>query len=101
MIDPDQIPGKAVMFTEWEDRLTIFDSLILCRFYRDLYQWEDLAAMIKGVTGLDLEKPDMRSIAGAITDNTRRFNVREGLTPEEDKLPKRFSMRCCRRRARL
>ena len=46
--------------------------------------------MIKGVTGLDLEKPDMRSIAGAITDNTRRFNVREGLTPEEDKLPKRF-----------
>ena len=63
MIDPDQIPGKAVMFTEWEDRLTIFDLLILCRFYRDLYQWEDLAAMIKGVTGLDLEKPDMRSIA--------------------------------------
>jgi aldehyde:ferredoxin oxidoreductase len=90
MIDPDQIAGKAVMFTEWEDRLTIFDALILCRFYRDLYQWEDLAAMLKGVTGLELDRAKMRSIAGAITDNTRRFNVREGLTPEEDKLPKRF-----------
>ena len=90
MIDPDQIEGKAEMFTEWEDRLTIFDSLILCRFYRDLYQWEELAAMIKGTTGVELEKESMRSIAAAITNNTRRFNLREGLTPEEDKLPKRF-----------
>lgn len=90
MIDPDQIEGKAEMFTEWEDRLTILDSLILCRFYRDLYQWEELAAMIKGTTGVELEKESMRSIAGAITNATRCFNLREGLTPEEDKLPKRF-----------
>ena len=32
----------------------------------------------------------MRSIAAAITDNTRRFNLREGLTPDDDRLPKRF-----------
>jgi aldehyde:ferredoxin oxidoreductase len=90
MIDLDRIAGKAVMLTEWEDRLTIFDSLILCRFYRDLYLWDDLAAMIKGITGLELGKNDMRSIASGITDNTRRFNVREGLTSKEDRLPKRF-----------
>ena len=90
MIDPDQIEGKAEMFAEWEDRLTIFDSLILCRFYRDLYQWEELATVIKGVTGLEMDRDRMRSIAGAITDNTRRFNIREGLTPEEDHLPERF-----------
>ena len=91
MIDPDQIAGKAAMFIEWEDRLTIFDTLTLCRFYRDLYQWEELGEMIKGVTGLDLSVEDMKSIAKNIADDTRRFNVREGLTPEEDKLPKRFS----------
>jgi len=90
MIDPDQIEGKAEMFAEWEDRLTIFDSLILCRFYRDLYQWEELSTIIKGTTGIDLDKEDIRSIAGAITNNTRRFNLREGLTPEDDKLPRRF-----------
>ena len=33
----------------------------------------------------------MKSIAKNIADDTRRFNLREGLTPEEDKLPKRFS----------
>ncbi|MEW6137069.1 MAG: aldehyde ferredoxin oxidoreductase family protein [Thermodesulfobacteriota bacterium] len=90
MIDPDQIAGKAEMFVEWEDRLTIFDTLVLCRFYRDLYQWEDLAEMIKGLTGLDLDRDAMKIIAGSISDNTRRFNVREGLTPQDDKLPKRF-----------
>ena len=90
MIDPDQIDGKAEMLAEWEDRLTIFDSLILCRFYRDLYQWEELTTMIKGVSGSELNKGHMRSVAGAITDNTRRFNIREGLTQEEDHLPKRF-----------
>ena len=90
MIDPDQIQGKAAMFAEWEDRLTIFDALILCRFYRDLYQWEELATIIEGTTGLTLTKDDMRSIASSITDNTRRFNIMAGLTSRDDQLPPRF-----------
>jgi len=90
MIDPDQIEDKAVMFTEWEDRLTIFDTLILCRFYRDLYQWEELSTMMKGAFGLELDRDKMRIIASNIKDNTRRFNIREGLIPEDDRLPKRF-----------
>ena len=90
MIPPDQIQGKAAMFAEWEDRLTIFDSLILCRFYRDLYQWDQLAAIIKGTVGLDLDAAAMRRIAARISDDVRRFNVREGLTPKDDRLPKRF-----------
>jgi aldehyde:ferredoxin oxidoreductase len=90
MIDPDQIEGKASVFTEWEDRLTIFDTLILCRFYRDLYQWEELATIIEGTTGLKLDKTGMRSIAAIVTNGTRRFNIREGLKPEDDHLPRRF-----------
>ncbi len=90
MIDPDTIAGKAEMLAEWEDRLTIFDTLVLCRFYRDLYPWEELAVMIKATAGPDLDKDAMRRIAGRIADGTRLFNVREGLTPAEDKLPKRF-----------
>ncbi len=90
MVDPDQIQGKAAIFTEWEDRLTLFDALILCRFYRDLYQWEELSTIIEGTTGLRLTKDDMRSIASSITDNTRKFNLREGLTSKDDHLPSRF-----------
>ncbi len=90
MIDPDQIEGKAAVFAEWEDRLTILDTLVLCRFYRDLYQWEELAAIIEGTMGLRLTRDNMRSIASSITDNTRRFNITEGLTPGDDQLPPRF-----------
>jgi aldehyde:ferredoxin oxidoreductase len=90
MIDPDTIDGKAGMFVEWEDRLTIFDALILCRFYRDLYQWEELSTIINSVTGITLDKEKMRSIATGIKDNVRRFNLREGLTPEDDRIPERF-----------
>jgi aldehyde:ferredoxin oxidoreductase len=90
MVDPDQIEGKAAIFAEWEDRLTIFDALTLCRFYRDLYQWNELSTIIEGTTGLKLSKDDMRFMASSITDNTRRFNIREGLTTKDDHLPPRF-----------
>ncbi len=90
IIDPEQIEGKAEMFAEWEDRLTIFDSLILCRFYRDLYQWEELSTMIKAATGLELDREAMKKIARNTSNDTRRFNIREGLTRADDKLPKRF-----------
>jgi len=90
LIDPDRIDGKAKMFTEWEDRLTIFDSLILCRFYRDLYQWDELSTMIQATTGMTLNIQGMRNIAAVTLDNIRRFNLREGLTPEDDRIPGRF-----------
>ena len=91
LVDPEEIEGKAKIFAEWEDRLTIFDTLILCRFYRDLYQWEELATILKGVTGLDLDADDMRRIAASVSDDTRRFNIQEGLTKKDDCLPKRFT----------
>ena len=32
----------------------------------------------------------MRQLAARVTDNTRRFNIREGLNINDDRLPKRF-----------
>ena len=90
LVDPEVIEGKASVFTEWEDRLTLFDTFILCRFYRDLYQWDQLAEILRGTTGLEIDTDGMRKIAAAVSDDARRFNMREGLTPEDDKLPSRF-----------
>ena len=90
LVDPDQIDGKAEIFTEWEDRLTIFDTLILCRFYRDLYQWEELSTIIGAITGLRLDAAAMRRVAADVTDAARRFNIREGLRPADDRIPERF-----------
>jgi aldehyde:ferredoxin oxidoreductase len=90
MISPDQIEGKAKLFVDFEDRLTIFDTLILCRFYRDLYPWEALGDLIHAVTGLDSQKDALQSRAANISTLIRRFNLREGLKPEDDRLPKTF-----------
>lgn len=90
LVDPEQIEGKAETFVQWEDRLTFFDTFVLCRFFRDLYQWDELAAIVEAVTGLVLNEEEMREIARNITDDSRRFNLQEGLTIAEDHLPKRL-----------
>jgi aldehyde:ferredoxin oxidoreductase len=90
IVDPEKIEGKAEVFTQWEDRLTFFDTLVLCRFYRDLYQWDQLEEMVNAVTGLGLSTEDMVAIARWTTDQIQRFNIREGLTTEDDHLPPRF-----------
>jgi len=90
MISPTTIEGKAEMLTDFEDRLTMFDTLILCRFYRDLYTWEELEKVINMVTGLPASKEELRKKASAISTMTRQFNLREGLTPDQDRLPKRL-----------
>lgn len=90
MIAKEQIAGKAELFIDFEDRATLFDALILCRFYRDLLPWDQLATLVRGATGLELDKNELQKIAARITDATRRFNLREGLTPADDSLPKKF-----------
>jgi len=93
MIDPAQVEGKAELFIDFEDRLTLFDTLILCRFYRDLYTWDELREMLKALTGLDEDRDGLRRRAAAIATLTRRFNIREGLTPEDDRLPRQLHRR--------
>jgi aldehyde:ferredoxin oxidoreductase len=90
MIPPEQIEDKAELFVEFEDRLTIFDTLILCRFYRDFYLWQNLEQMIHAVTGLKVKEKELKAKAKAVADLIRRFNLREGLKPEDDRLPKVF-----------
>ena len=88
-IDPETITDKAAFFLEYEDRCTLFDALILCRFYRDFY-WDELGRIISLTTGLDLHQEELRQLAAGITDQTRIFNIREGLTRDDDRLPARL-----------
>jgi aldehyde:ferredoxin oxidoreductase len=90
MIDPDLIDGKAEMFIDFEDRLTLFDAMILCKFYRDLYPWELLGEMISAATGIDGSKENLAAIAGNIARKAREFKLREVRTAADETLPKVF-----------
>jgi aldehyde:ferredoxin oxidoreductase len=89
-IDPNQIKGKAKLFVDYEDKMTLFDALILCRFYRDLITWKDLQEILNFTCNLSLKKKELKTMASGIINLARTFNQQEGMTKKEDKLPRRF-----------
>jgi len=90
MIEKDQIEGKADLFIDFEERLALQDMLIVCRFYRDFYMWDELSEIIEATTGMKMSKSDLKKTASYAIDLTRKFNIREGLTKDDDNLPSRF-----------
>ena len=90
MFDPSDTEELMKVFIDFEDRCTLFDSLILCRFYRDFYLWDELSKIIELTTGEKYGKDGLSGVAARIVNNTRRFNLREGLTAKDDRLPKRL-----------
>jgi len=88
--DPGDINGKAELLIDYEDRLILMDTLILCRFYRDLYPWERLQQIIEMTTGSKHTKETLQQKAAEIVNLVRRFNLREGLELEDDNLPQRL-----------
>ena len=90
MIPLDQSEGKAKILLDFEDRHTLFDALILCRFFRDLYPWEKISEIIFATTGMKLDKKQMQKTALDISNKAREFNLREGLSKDDDSLPPGF-----------
>lgn len=90
VVDPSAIQGKAESYISYEDRLTIMDTMILCRFFRDLIGWPELISLIKATAGLELDEPQLKEIANNITTLRRLINLREGWSKEHDMLPSRL-----------
>ena len=90
MIDPSVTEGKAQFYIDFEDRLTIFNTQILCVFFRDLIQWPNLITLVEATTGVKYSEEELRKIANDIIGLTRQFNVNNGAGRKDDKLPRRF-----------
>ncbi len=89
-IPRDMVEGKAKYFIEHENRNTVEDSLIICRFYYQFIGMEGMRKIIQSTTGMDLSLDDLSALASSITTLTRRFNIREGWKRADDTLPDRF-----------
>jgi len=76
---------------EAEDRMIIFDSMILCRFARFIYEWRDLIRVLKAITGIKYSIDKLRDLANYSRSLIRLFNIDRGLKPEiDDDLHRRF-----------
>lgn len=89
-ISPETTEGKAELFVDYENRLALHDTLILCRFFRDLIGWQELVDLVNLSTGIGVDRESLESLAGRVVDQTRLYNYREGLTAADDRLPVRF-----------
>ncbi|MCS7280955.1 MAG: aldehyde ferredoxin oxidoreductase family protein [Desulfobacterota bacterium] len=90
IISPHDIDKKAEVMIDFEDRHILKDSLIVCRFYRDIYMWDEISEIIKATFGESFGKEDLKKVASSIRDMVRLFNLREGMGDGEDTLPTRF-----------
>jgi aldehyde:ferredoxin oxidoreductase len=80
-----------------EDKMRIFghevnwqhfqDCALSCHFYP--YSYDHLAAALSGVTGVEQSVQDILTVGARAQTLARLFNLREGLTAADDRLPKR------------
>jgi aldehyde:ferredoxin oxidoreductase len=91
VISPEEIKGKAELLIEYENRLTIYDTLILCRFFRDIVYYDEIKKILYITMGIEYSENRLKEIAKEITDMAREFNLREGMKqPDDDMLPDIF-----------
>jgi aldehyde:ferredoxin oxidoreductase len=90
--DPNGIEGKGRVVAYCEDIRALADSLELCKFATQghLGYPENLSDLFYDVTGLKWSAEKLRLAGERIVQIERLFNLREGLTMEDDTLPQRF-----------
>ena len=84
--------GSVTLAIAAEDRSTLLDSMILCKFLRGVFDdiWSESAEMLQMVTGWDATAEELKETSKRIIDAKKRFNIESGWTPNEDSLPDRF-----------
>lgn len=85
---PDEIDeNKMRIFYNELNWMHFQDCALNCHFYP--YSYEHLAQALSGVTGIEYTIQDILAVGARAQTLSRLFNLREGFTADDDKLPKR------------
>ncbi len=89
-IGEEKIRLDTVLQCAW----SVYNVLGLCIFVgvpeRKMFTYQDIAELITACTGFDTTIEGMMTAAERSINLARLFNIREGFTAADDKLPKRF-----------
>jgi aldehyde:ferredoxin oxidoreductase len=83
----DKERGKLVMGDE--DTYCVFDSMILCKFTRRIWDFDLIAKTYSIVTGIPMTGQEILQAGERMSNLARLYNIREGLTRKDDTLPPR------------
>lgn len=84
---------KPLMVCDSEHLAALADSLVVCKFtthWPPVLYFEDIAESLYYATGIRYSAADMRLIGERIFLLERAFNLREGFSAKDDRLPERF-----------
>jgi aldehyde:ferredoxin oxidoreductase len=85
--------GKGALVNYSEHLGILSDSMTICKNISccmDVVDFELAADAYSGLLGRDISASQIWEACSKISQVERDFNVREGLQPEEDTLPRRF-----------
>jgi len=83
-------PAEAKVVKDLEDALTVFDAVGACKFMGMALMADDVVPVIAQATGWDFTVDEFRLAGERIFNLARLYNLREGLTRHDDKLPGRL-----------
>ena len=78
---------KVTAVMDFEERSTLYDSMLLCKFGRYIYDWETMRKALNAVTGFNYTINELKDAAQRIIVMHRYMN---GTTIEQDRLPPRW-----------
>jgi aldehyde:ferredoxin oxidoreductase len=84
----DLSPKKVSMFRDVHQSRIITDCMVVCMFVP--FDMQQLAEILGAVTGWNTGIGELMRVAERTLTACRLFNIREGFTGDDDKLPERF-----------
>ncbi len=89
-LDPQANEGKAQWVKIFQDLTAVIDSMGMCLFTSFALGAEDYLAILNAFTGFDYTVEEMMECGERIWNLERALNVRMGMPPGADTLPKRL-----------
>jgi len=89
--DADDIgPRKVALFKMEQSKQIIVDCLLLCHLAAVPLSLKKLVDITEAVTGWDTSVVEQLKVAERAFTTARLFNIREGFTADDDRLPERY-----------
>ncbi|MGC8727158.1 MAG: aldehyde ferredoxin oxidoreductase family protein [Thermoplasmata archaeon] len=88
--NPTELKGKAELVKYVQDFTEVMDCSGLCQFPSFALNLDDYLELINAVTGFNYSRDEILEAAERNWNLERMFNLKAGISPDEDRLPERF-----------
>ncbi len=90
-VDRLSASNKGFEVKTMEDLMTVYDTVGMCKFSRHMFFLEGFPEIIYAATGFDMSPSELMLVGERSYNIQKSFNVREGLSRKDDKLPYRVT----------